>query len=108
MSNNPERDADIVQRYKAGEKQEQLAASFHLTRGRIQQILKAAGVTYKDSPRAPRGDRYGFVGANITTPMKEKLRDKAKRSGKSMSRVLEETLEERFAEDDEPKGKIAS
>ncbi len=95
---NAARDAKIVKRYLDGETQERLGIAFHLTRTRVWQILNKAGVSYKDSPNAPQGDRYGFVGANITKDMKKKLADKAKRTGKSMSRVLEEALEKTLDE----------
>lgn len=94
---NSARDAKIVERYKAGENQEQLAKAYRLTRTRIQQVLSKAGVSYKDSPHAPQGDRYAFIGANVTKANKAKLKHEAKRTGKSMSRVIEEALEVRFS-----------
>jgi hypothetical protein len=98
MVKNTERDAQIVDRYKKGHTQAQLASFFGVTRTRINQILRKAGVSYNDSPRKVRGDRYGFVGSNITKEMKRRLQDESRRTGKSMSRLLEDALETRLGE----------
>lgn len=98
---NTERDAQIVQRYRSGETQQALAEAYSLTRGRIVQILKKEGISFNDSPRKPR-NLYGFVGANITKSMKAKLQAESKRTGKSMSRLLEEALDTRLIAGDAP------
>lgn len=99
---NPTRDAQIVERYKAGETQEQLASAFHLSRGRINQVLTSAGVTRKDNPaRKNNGDLYAFVGVNVTKPMKARLAAVAKRKGKSMSGLLNEALTKQLSAEED-------
>ncbi len=94
---NSARDIEIARRYRAGDTHEELAQRHQLTRIRIVQILKKAGITFaKDSPRAPRGDRYAYVGVNLTKALKAQLKERAARDKKSMSRFIEELIEARF------------
>ena len=91
-----ERDMQIVERYLKGETSYALATAFHLTRARISQILKKANVSYKDTPRTLRGNRYAYVGSNITKAMKQRLLNESERTGKSLSRIIEELLEKHY------------
>lgn len=88
------RNTQIAKRYKAGETQEELRLAYGLTRGRIHQILKEQGITRADSPQSKRGHRYAFIGANVTEATKGKFHAKTKVAKKSMSRRVEELIEE--------------
>lgn len=108
---NPERDDEIVQRYKAGATQHELSLAYHLTRGRIQQILATYGVTRRDNPNAPRGDLSEYVGVYVTPKAKDFLRRRASTEQKSISSVANTMIESQIADqvpaaatDDAPKG----
>jgi len=96
MLDNRTRDALIVKRYKAGETQELLAIAFHISRARVQQILKKHGVGFKDSPN--RRNLYAFAGTHLTKDVKAQLTAEAKRSGKSISKLLSEAIEKKLVE----------
>lgn len=85
-----ERDAEIVQRYTAGEPLEDLRKRFKLTRSRIYQILHGANVPLTRQPDAP--DRDQFLGVNLSESVKDALRAEAGRRGVSMSALSAEIL----------------
>lgn len=95
MSLNPERDAEIVTLYKAGLSQETIGYRYGLTRGRVQQILGAAGVTHRDNPkrRVVQGNLYAVIGVNVTKATKAALRRMARKQDKSMSEFINELIE---------------
>jgi len=93
------RDLKIAQLYKTGKTQEELAVMFSVTQQRINQILRSQGVSFHDSPHAPRGDRYAFIGANVTHDLKRRVNNYAKRNKKSLSLVVEESLEKTVAKE---------
>lgn len=99
MASKVARDVKIAAQYRAGKTQEELAVLFNVTRSRIAQILKAQGVTFHDSPHAPRGDRYAFIGANVTHDLKRRVHNYADRHKKSVSNVVEESLERTVAKE---------
>lgn len=87
------RDQEIVVCYRAGNSQHKIAETFGLTRGRVQQILKAAGITAADNPNTPDGDRRAFIGCHVTPHMREAFEIEAKRRGRSMSGIAAELIE---------------
>lgn len=84
-----ERNSELLRRYAAGDALETLCQDFHLTRGRIYQILKEAGV-----PKERYGDsgRGQFLGVNLSEPVKDALRVEAARRGISMSALSSDLL----------------
>jgi hypothetical protein len=91
------RNQQIIDRYLAGEKALDISKLYRISRARVSQILNAANISYKDTARAPRGDRYAFVGANISKEMKRRMLEESTLTGKSLSRIVEESLEKRYA-----------
>lgn len=84
-----DRNARLIERYKSGEPLEDLCAAFQLTRGRIYQILKEAGVPKERF--GPEG-RDQFLGVNLSEPVKDALRAEASRRGVSMSTLSSDLL----------------
>ena len=91
MTIKPERDADLIRRYLGGEPIENLCSEYFLTRSRIYQILKNAGV--------PKKTRYGnkrdqVIGVNLTEEVKDVLRAEAARRGLTVSTLSSDLLRE--------------
>jgi hypothetical protein len=84
-----ERNAELVQRYASGEAAEALCAAFKISRARLYQILKEAGV-----PKERYGNniRDEFLGVNLAGDVKDALRAEAARRGISMSMLSSELL----------------
>ena len=82
----------IVQKYQSGHPIEELCLEYKITRSRIFQILKKAGV-----PRERHGPQVGrdqFLGVNLSEPVKDALRAEANRRGISMSSLSYDMLKE--------------
>lgn len=88
------RDRQIVICYRAGNTQEQIAKAFALSRNRVHQILHEQGCNHLDNPNNPRGERYAFIGANVTKDVKARFVAEAKRRGKSVSALTAELIEQ--------------
>lgn len=77
---NTDRDTEIIRRYVSGEPIEVIQSSYGITRSRVYQILRAAGV---DRNRQPMQDevteRDTFLGVNISKDVKEALRAEVQR-----------------------------
>ena len=88
---SPERDALIVKRYQEDVPMAALAEEFQISKGRIYQILKKAGVPR----RAVRtSERDLFLGINISEDVKNALKAEAARQGVSMSSLSAKSLRE--------------
>ena len=81
--NKTERNAELVSRYLAGDSTEELQTMFKITRARIYQILKEAGISPERQQNADGRDQ--FLGVNLSEPVKDALRAEAQRRGLSMS-----------------------
>lgn len=86
-----ERDEVICKSYVAGLTLQGIADQHGLTRARIQQILRGAGLK-RDDRRSNKLDRDIFLGVNIPEGVKEALREEAARRGVSMSALTSETM----------------
>jgi hypothetical protein len=92
-----ERNNEIVRRYvDEGATQDDLSKEFKLTRGRIQQVLKAYGVDRHDSAtwRELRGKkRFLVLGVHVSTEVKEKIQQMADEKNTSVSALINDLLE---------------
>lgn len=88
-----ERNAQICAYYTAGHSQSECESAFSLSRQRIQQILKKAGVWHPHE-RAPRSSRTKFLGVTVTEATKDALGEKAEQSGVSVSKLASDALDE--------------
>lgn len=91
---NLTRNQQIVLCYRAGNSQEAIGRAFKLSHARINQILKAAGVSSADSPKRPRGDLFAFIGTNCTTDLKEAFVREARRRKTSVSALSAQLMED--------------
>lgn len=87
-----ERNAELVNRYLAGDSTEELRERFKITRTRIYQILKEAGIPKERQQNAD--DRDQFLGVNLSESVKDALRAEAQRRGLSMSALSSAALRE--------------
>lgn len=90
MTDFTQRNEDICQRYMAGETLQAIGDRFRISRMRVKQIVKKAGLWRK---RAEKSDRDAFLGVNVTSDVKDALRTKADERGVSMSRLTSDALD---------------
>lgn len=83
------RNADICTLYQSGATLAACGERFALSRQRIQQILKKAGLW---RPRI-KGPRTKFLGVTINEHTKDALRARAEREGKSVSQLASDALD---------------
>lgn len=83
------RNAEICTHHQAGHTLEECAKRFDLSRARVQQILKKAGIW---RPRV-KGPRTKFLGVTVNERTKEALRARAEREGKSVSQLASDALD---------------
>lgn len=85
-----ERNAQICKYYQDGHKLSECASKFKLGRQRVLQILKEGGVwvPYASIPRAKKT----FLGVSIDEDTKERLSEKAKEEGVSVSKLTDDIL----------------
>lgn len=94
MTTKTDRNTSICHLYKEGGLTlGQLGQRFHLSRERIRQIVKRAGLT-KDDRTAAVSIADEFLGVNIPKDVKLALRKEAHKRGLSMSSVTAKTLRE--------------
>jgi len=85
-----ERDAEICRLYVTEEKTlRAIGKQFKLTRERVRQILKQAGIDKNSRSLTMREE---FLGVNLTEDVKEALRTEAERRKVSMSSLTSEML----------------
>lgn len=84
---NDERDKKICTAYTEGETISALAGKFKVSGQRVRQILRAGGVWKKAAARDV------FLGVDVTQATKEKLKKKADKEQKSMSKVASDAIE---------------
>lgn len=83
------RNQEVVRLYESGQSVADLSRHFKVTKQRIRSLLQRAGVA-----RTPRQKRDQFVGLFVAEPIKQALRDEAKRRGLSISQLSSDTLSE--------------
>ena len=88
-----ERDAAICAYYQEGHTMAACVARFHLSRQRVIQILKKAGVwrPYVKSVRTK------FLGISVTEEAKRELRQRAARRGVSVSKLVSDVVDAAIA-----------
>lgn len=85
-----ERDAEIRRLYVTEEMTlREIGNQFKITRERVRQILKKAGI---DKNSRSLSTREEFLGVNLTEEVKGALRTEAEKRGVSMSSLTSETL----------------
>jgi transcriptional regulator with XRE-family HTH domain len=83
------RNEQICVLYREGLTQEELAEQFEVTKVRIGQILKKAGLTKEDRPDMTiTSNRTKFTGIHLTEAAKLAVKEEAKREGISMSAFI--------------------
>lgn len=89
------RDEELCQKYVAGHSVQQCAEAYSISRERVRQILRKAGV-WKTGIWAFRRE---FIGVNVTEEVKDALQAKADAEGTSVSKLaalaLEDLVEEK-------------
>src|ERR1017187_10100761 len=83
-----ERNATISGHCTAGVTLDALAVEFTLSRQRIRQIVRKAGVWQRKTPRG------AFLGVDVTDETKAALKSEAEKRGVSVSRLTSDTLEQ--------------
>jgi hypothetical protein len=96
----PERDKQICALYAAGATLQACADRFNLTRQRVKQIVKQAGVYRKTEQPGRMSDRDAFLGINVHPDVKEYLRrESIKRPEvRSVSELCDTWLREKLIE----------
>ena len=82
-----ERNEEICARYMAGETLQAVGDRFGISRMRVKQIVKKAGLWRQRSK-----EQVEFLGVNLAIETKEALRAKADKRGISMSRLTSDAL----------------
>jgi len=82
------RDQQIALCYRAGNTITEIADAFQMTKQRVHQILKAAGISKDDNPKTRNQQLYAFIGANVPVDVKEAIEKAARRQHKSLSAYL--------------------
>lgn len=88
-----ERDAIICNEYQNDKPIDVLAVEFKLSHQRIRQILRKYDVWKKQESRP------AFLGIDVTEETKEKLKEEAAKSGKSVSRFASDVIERSLERD---------
>ena len=88
-----ERNDEICARYKAGATLEACAEAFGISKERVRQVLRRAGVFKADRLRAA-SDRTAFLGVNLTPATKEALKVGAEERGASVSQFVSDALDD--------------
>lgn len=90
---NMTRDQRIVICYRSGDyTQQTIADAFDISRARVQQVLKKAGVTAKDNPKTPHGELYSFIGCHVLKTVKKNFEAIATRRKLSVSALARELI----------------
>lgn len=84
-----ERDDEICSRYMAGETLQAVATRFNLSRMRVKQIVKKAGL-WRKRAEAPARE---YLGVNLAPETKDALRMAASEQGVSMSKLTADALD---------------
>lgn len=92
-----ERDEAIVKQYDEGKTMADLATEHGISRMRVRQIVRKAGV-YKPYRDVQHMGRDEFLGVNLTKEAKDALRAKAGEAGKSMSEMVSDEVERMVTE----------
>ena len=85
-----ERNKQICDYYQAGHKLSECASKFRLGRERTLQILKEGGVWVPYASRPVK--KKSFLGVSIEEETKDKLAEKAKEEGVSVSKLTDSIL----------------
>jgi acyl CoA:acetate/3-ketoacid CoA transferase len=95
IHNKVERNEEIVRLYTAGHVPQYLGDLYGISKERVRQILRQAGVALRRSGN-PGEDppRSVFLGVGVTDEVKTALREEAKRRGISMSSLTAVALQE--------------
>ncbi len=88
------RNKEIVRLYEEGQGLLTIGNLHGLTKERIRQIIKLAGVELRRPGHPGERTRTNFLGVEVTDETKEALRVEAKRRGISMSSLTDATLRE--------------
>lgn len=91
------RDQQIIICYRAGNTITEIAAAFEITKQRVDQILKNAGVSKNDNPKTRNQHLYAFIGANVPIDVKEEIVAEVKRRKQSISSYLLHLIKEDLA-----------
>lgn len=91
------RDEKICEGYKQGQTQEELADRFELSKARVGQILKKAGLTPQDRPEKPPSDRTTFTGVNLSPRVKSALKEEVQRQDSNMSAWIADLVQKELA-----------
>ncbi len=88
-----ERNAEICQMYVAGSTLQICADKYAISRERVRQILRKAGV-FKRDRAVEKSDRGEFIGINVTESTKTAVKALADERGVSVSRMTSDMLDE--------------
>lgn len=88
------RDAEICRRYVGGMTLAEAGRPYGITRMRVKQIIKTAGLW---RPRVSQNSRGEYLGVNLSEADKEELRREAERRGVSMSLLTSDLIREMLA-----------
>ena len=88
--NKNERNAVICLLYQGGQTEEQIGKSFNLSKMRVSQILRSAGLTKRD--RRKNGRRQEFLGINLATKSKAALLEESIKRNVSMSALASDFI----------------
>lgn len=86
------RDEAICQLYREGCTLADIGQRYDLSKARVQQIIRAHGLTKADRAERPGDGREEFLGVHVTSDTKARLRRKAGK--KSMSKIASKILED--------------
>ena len=86
------RNEEICELYKSGLTLEQCAQQFSISRQRVRQIVRKAGIF-----KGPNRD--AFLGVDLTPETKASLKDLAAEKQTSMSKLASQTIEEMLAKE---------
>jgi len=88
-----ERNAAIIARYRGGGvSHDQIAIEFNITRTRVQEILKRAGVPRQVLPPKPKTGRTEFIGAYVHPNIKDALDQVSPNRSETISTFIVEGL----------------
>lgn len=93
------RNFEMCRQYMDGTTLDDCAVRFGVSRERVRQILRKAGV-FKRDRFVEKSQRDHYIGINVSEASKEGLKDLAERQGVSVSRLASDTLERMLKEDE--------